>query len=124
VWKSSLYIRMIHPKLQNLEFQGLDTLIFQIRSRGSGLFESMISSIAIALGLHIQAIKKNKLLIWDIFIVLENHATYSQDTNFFFFSFFFYYSYVHTRLGSFLPTAPTPSLSPPNTQQKLFCPYF
>jgi hypothetical protein len=46
--------------------------------------------------------------------------------------FFFYYSYVHTRLGSFLPPAPTPSLSthsapslsPPNTQQKLFCPYF
>jgi hypothetical protein len=28
----------------------------------------------------------------------------------FFFSFyFFYYSYVHTRLGSFLPPAPTPS---------------
>jgi hypothetical protein len=25
--------------------------------------------------------------------------------------FFFYYSYVHTRLGSFLPTAPTPSLT-------------
>jgi hypothetical protein len=50
----------------------------------------------------------------------------------FFFFFFFYYSYVHTRLGSFLPPAPTPSLtthsapslSPPNTQQKLFCPYF
>jgi hypothetical protein len=42
-----------------------------------------------------------------------------------FFSFFFYYSYVHTRLGSFLPPTPTPSLtthsapslSPPNTQQ-------
>jgi hypothetical protein len=31
---------------------------------------------------------------------------------FFFFSFFFYYSYVHTRIGSFLPTAPTPSLTP------------
>jgi hypothetical protein len=30
---------------------------------------------------------------------------------FFFFSFFFYYSYVHTRLGSFLPPAPTPSQS-------------
>jgi hypothetical protein len=34
---------------------------------------------------------------------------------FFFFSlykfFFFYYSYVHTRLGSFLPPAPTPSLT-------------
>jgi hypothetical protein len=29
----------------------------------------------------------------------------------FFFSFFFYYSYVHTRLGSFLPPAPTPSLT-------------
>jgi hypothetical protein len=49
----------------------------------------------------------------------------------FFFSFFFYYSYVHTRLGLFLPPAPTPSLtthstpsrSPLNTQQKLFCPY-
>jgi hypothetical protein len=27
----------------------------------------------------------------------------------FFFPFFFYYSYVHTRLGSFLPPAPTPS---------------
>jgi hypothetical protein len=48
--------------------------------------------------------------------------------------FFFYYSYVHTRLGSFLHPAPTqsltthsaPSLSPHplNTQQKLFCPYF
>jgi hypothetical protein len=40
--------------------------------------------------------------------------------------FFFYYSYVHTRLGSFLPPAPPPP-SPPNpfnTQQKLFCPYF
>jgi hypothetical protein len=47
---------------------------------------------------------------------------------------FFYYSYVHTRLGSFLPPAPTPSLTthsapslsphPLNTQQKLFCPYF
>jgi hypothetical protein len=37
---------------------------------------------------------------------------------FFFFSFFFYYSYVHTRLGSFLPPAPTthstPSRSPPS----------
>jgi hypothetical protein len=30
---------------------------------------------------------------------------------FFFLSFFFYYSYVHTRIGSFLPTAPTPSLT-------------
>jgi hypothetical protein len=29
----------------------------------------------------------------------------------FVFSFFFYYSYVHTRLGSFLPPAPTPSLT-------------
>jgi hypothetical protein len=47
---------------------------------------------------------------------------------------FFFYSYVHTRLGSFLPPAPTPSLTthstpslsphPLNTQQKLFCPYF
>jgi hypothetical protein len=40
----------------------------------------------------------------------------------FFFSFFFYYSYVHTRLGSFLPPAPTPPLPPtpppPNTQQR------
>jgi hypothetical protein len=25
--------------------------------------------------------------------------------------FFYYYSYVHTRLGSFLPSAPTPSLT-------------
>jgi hypothetical protein len=30
---------------------------------------------------------------------------------FYLFIFFFYYSYVHTRLGSFLPPAPTPSLS-------------
>jgi hypothetical protein len=30
---------------------------------------------------------------------------------FYFFSFFFYYSYVHTRLGSFLPPAPTRSLT-------------
>jgi hypothetical protein len=28
----------------------------------------------------------------------------------------FYYSHVHTRLGSFLPSAPTPSLSPPPPQ--------
>jgi hypothetical protein len=28
-----------------------------------------------------------------------------------FFSFFFYYLYVHTRLGSFLAPAPTPSLT-------------
>jgi hypothetical protein len=33
------------------------------------------------------------------------------DSDSFFFSFFFYYSYVHTRLGSFLPPAPTPSLT-------------
>jgi hypothetical protein len=37
----------------------------------------------------------------------------------FIFSFFFYYSYVRTRLGSFLPPAPTPSLTthsaPPQT---------
>jgi hypothetical protein len=32
-----------------------------------------------------------------------------RETPFFFF--FFYYSYVHTRLGSFLPPAPTPSLT-------------
>jgi hypothetical protein len=43
--------------------------------------------------------------------------------------FFFFYSYVHTRLGSFLPTVPTPALTthsapPLNTQQKLFCSYF
>jgi hypothetical protein len=47
-----------------------------------------------------------------------------------FFSFFFYYSYVHTRLGSFLSPAPTPprtthsapSISPPlNTQQVFKC---
>jgi hypothetical protein len=31
--------------------------------------------------------------------------------SFLFFSFFFYYSYVHTRLGSFLPPASTPSLT-------------
>jgi hypothetical protein len=46
----------------------------------------------------------------------------------------FYCSYVHTRLGSFLPPASIPSLTthsapslsrpPLNTQQKLFCPYF
>jgi hypothetical protein len=30
---------------------------------------------------------------------------------YFLFSFFFYYSYVPTRIGSFLPTAPTPSLT-------------
>jgi hypothetical protein len=30
--------------------------------------------------------------------------------------FFFYYSYVHTRLGSFLPPTPTPSLFPPPPQ--------
>jgi hypothetical protein len=29
--------------------------------------------------------------------------------------FFFYYSYVHTRLGSFLPPAPTPSLTTHST---------
>jgi hypothetical protein len=50
-----------------------------------------------------------------------------------FFFLLFYYSYVHTRLGSFLPLPPPPPLpptplppSPPhplNTQQKLFCPY-
>jgi hypothetical protein len=34
-----------------------------------------------------------------------------MERNRFFFSFFFYYSYVHTRLGSFLPPAPTPSLT-------------
>jgi hypothetical protein len=49
-------------------------------------------------------------------------------------NFFYYYSYVHTRFGSFLPPAPTSSLTthpasslsphPLNTQQKLFCPYF
>jgi hypothetical protein len=33
----------------------------------------------------------------------------------FFFSFFFYYSYVHTRLGSFLPPAPTPPPPSPPT---------
>jgi hypothetical protein len=33
----------------------------------------------------------------------------------FFFSFFFYYSYVHTRLGSFLPPAPTSSLTTHST---------
>jgi hypothetical protein len=33
------------------------------------------------------------------------------ETFFFLFFFFFYYSYVHTRLGSFLPPAPTPSLT-------------
>jgi hypothetical protein len=49
---------------------------------------------------------------------------------FYFILFIFYYSYVHTRLGSFLPPAPTPSLTnhsapslpphPLDTQQKLF----
>jgi hypothetical protein len=56
------------------------------------------------------------------------------EIDFFFIFILFYYSYVHTTLGSFLPPAPTPSLtthstppSPPhplNTQQKLFCPFF
>jgi hypothetical protein len=36
----------------------------------------------------------------------------------FFFSFFFYYSYVHTRLGSFLPLAPTPSLTTYSTPSR------
>jgi hypothetical protein len=31
------------------------------------------------------------------------------------YSFFFFYSYVHTRLGSFLPPAPTPSLTTHST---------
>jgi hypothetical protein len=35
-----------------------------------------------------------------------------------FFSFFFYYSYVHTRLGSFLPPAPTPSLTTHSTPSR------
>jgi hypothetical protein len=38
-----------------------------------------------------------------------------EGNSFFFFSFFFYYSYVHTRLGSFLPPAPTPSLTTHST---------
>jgi hypothetical protein len=67
----------------------------------------------------------------------ETQIKKKQMVNLFFFSLFsslfiyflFYYSYVHTRLGSFLPPAPTPSLTthslphPLNTQQKLFCPY-
>jgi hypothetical protein len=36
----------------------------------------------------------------------------------FFFSFFFYYSYVHTRLGLFLPPAPTPSLTTHTTPSR------
>jgi hypothetical protein len=35
-----------------------------------------------------------------------------------FFSFFFYYSYVHTRLGSFLPPATTPSLTTHSTPSR------
>jgi hypothetical protein len=35
-----------------------------------------------------------------------------------FISFFFYYSYVHTRLGSFLPPAPTPSLTTHSTPSR------
>jgi hypothetical protein len=34
-----------------------------------------------------------------------------RDYIFFLFFLLFYYSYVHTRLGSFLPPAPTPSLT-------------
>jgi hypothetical protein len=39
--------------------------------------------------------------------------------------FIYFYSYVHTMLGSFLPPAPTPSLTthPLDTRQELFCPY-
>jgi hypothetical protein len=44
--------------------------------------------------------------------IRETHKVkYFFDLKNFFFSFFFYYSYVHTRLGSFLPPAPTPSLT-------------
>jgi hypothetical protein len=36
------------------------------------------------------------------------------------FCFFFYYSYVHTRLGSILPPAPTPSLTTHSAQVLVF----
>jgi hypothetical protein len=39
----------------------------------------------------------------------KKETTELSNTKQFFFSFFFYDSYVHTRLGSFLPPAPTPS---------------
>jgi hypothetical protein len=39
----------------------------------------------------------------------------TQQPFLFFFPFFFYYSYVHTRLGSFLPLAPTLSLTTHST---------
>jgi hypothetical protein len=45
-------------------------------------------------------------------------STIQSYISFFFFSFFFYYSYVHTRLGSFLPPAPTPSLTTHSTPSR------
>jgi hypothetical protein len=45
---------------------------------------------------------------------LLHGAVTLRDTLFFFFSFFFLfiYSHVHTLFGSFLPSAPAPTLSP------------
>jgi hypothetical protein len=64
---------------------------------------------------------------------LRKFEAISDFLSFFIYYLFFYYSYVHTMLGSFLPTAPTPSLTthpapslsphPLDTRQKLFCPY-
>jgi hypothetical protein len=74
---------------------------------------------------------------WQAVFLSETNSSLTEKqccicTTFFFFS--FYYSYVHTRLGSFLPPAPTPSLtthsapslspSPPQYPAETILPFF
>jgi hypothetical protein len=46
---------------------------------------------------------------------IDKNVDLTEYQSLFFFKFlFFYYSYVHTMFGSFLPPAPTPSLTTQN----------
>jgi hypothetical protein len=96
-------------------------LIKSLLSKNEKIANKTVNQINFCMRCPWVILLKQCIITWAL---MAPHSSYSQSHIFFVFFLLFYYSYVHTRLGSFLPPAPTrsltthstPSLSPPPPQ--------